>query len=130
MTGQEITSWGSLALALGAALIAWMPRIGQWVTSSRDRHYDDLRGFIEKLELRIEKTEQNVEKCEERHHETQRQFSEQMAASNAQMQLVLRQNEALLTKGLEEKLITQAIAESMKSHPALLEALKKDAEKE
>ncbi len=126
---QEIASIGAFAAALGAALIAWIPKIGQWFTSSRERHYDDLRGFIEKLEMRIEKTEQNVEKCEERHHEAQRQFAEQMTASNAQMQLVLRQNEALLTKGLEEKLITQAIAESMKSHPALLEALK-EAEKE
>ncbi len=148
MSDQEVTTWGGWALAAALAVLSWLPKIGAWIgrrmegavedmDKGRKAHYDDLRGFIRVLEERINKTEAKVDACEARHDEVQKQyidmareFTRQIATTTGQMEFLRQQNEALLRKQNEERLIAQATAATMQAHPELWEALKESSEKE
>lgn len=147
MADHEITTWGGWALAAALAVLSWLPKVGAWIgrrmegavedmDKGRKAHYDDLRGFIRVLEERINKTEAKVDACEARHDEVQKQyidmareFTRQIATTTGQMEFLRQQNEALLRKQNEERLIAQATAETMKAHPELWEAMKENEAK-
>ncbi len=141
---QQIPTWSGLAAIAVMAMLQWAPKLLAWVgrrmegavedmDKGRKAHYDDLRGFIRVLEERINKTEAKVDACEARHDEVQKQyidmareFTRQIATTTGQMEFLRQQNEALLRKQNEERLIAQATAETMKAHPELWEAMKEN----